>query len=213
MGGLAATAIVLAAGESRRMGALKPLLPFGSSTVLQTVVRSLKASPVSRVRVVLGHRADEIAAVLVDEGVEIVRNPRYAKGMLTSIQAGLAGAPVGTEWAVIALGDQPSLRADVVSLLLAEAERGLEAGQSLVVPSYGGRRGHPLVIHARHFGEISELSPEVGLRELMQRHPDRIRHVVVPDEGVLRDMDTPEEYQRELARLNSGDAPSPGTMR
>src|SRR5689334_14594664 len=99
------TAIVLAAGESRRMGTLKPLLPYGSGTVIQAVVRSLKASPVDRVLVVLGHRADEIAASLAGEGVEIVLNPDYRDGMLTSVQSGAAAAPADMEWLVIALGD------------------------------------------------------------------------------------------------------------
>ena len=91
-----AAAIVLAAGESRRMGSLKPLLPYGSGTVIQAVVRSLKASPVQPVLVVLGHRSEEIAAHLAGKGVEIVLNPRYPEGMLTSVQAGIAAAPPDT---------------------------------------------------------------------------------------------------------------------
>src|SRR5262245_34858722 len=87
------TAIVLAAGESRRMGTPKPRLPYGSGSVIQAVVRSLKASPVDPVLVVLGHRHEEIAAHLEGSGVEIVLNPRYLEGMLTSVQAGIAAAP------------------------------------------------------------------------------------------------------------------------
>ena len=192
------TAIVLAAGESRRMGTLKPLLPYGSGSVIQAVVRSLKASPVDRVLVVLGHRSDEIAADLAGEEIETVFNPRYPEGMLTSVQAGIAAAAPETEWFVVALGDQPSLRPETVRRLLGAAA---QSGSAIVVPSYNNRRGHPLLIHARYREEIAGLSPEVGLRELMQRHPDEIRHVVIPDETVLQDMDTPEDYQRELQRL------------
>jgi molybdenum cofactor cytidylyltransferase len=192
------SAIVLAAGESRRMGSLKPLLPFGSGSVIQSVVRSLKASPAGRVLVVLGHQADEIAAHLAGEGVEVVRNPRYREGMLSSVQAGVSAAPPGTEWLVIALGDQPSLQPAVVRVLLQRAEAGLRSGYSIVVPSYGGRRGHPLVIHARHREEIGHLDPQVGLRELMQSHAAAILHVDMESDDVLRDIDTPEEYQREL---------------
>lgn len=150
---------------------------------------------------VLGHRAEEIAADLAGEGVETVPNPQYLEGMLTSVQAGIAGAPPETEWFVLALGDQPSLRPETVALLLREAETALREGCDLVVPSYAGRRGHPLLIHARYRDEIRELSGQIGLKELMQRHPDRIRHVVVPTESVLHDMDTPDDYQRELERL------------
>lgn len=200
------TAIVLAAGESRRMGTLKPLLPYGSGTVIQSVVRSLKASPVDTVLVVLGHRKEEIAANLEGTGAAVVDNPRYREGMLTSIQAGFAAAPPDTHWFVIALGDQPSLRPEVVSLLLTEAVGHLTRPQpphTLLVPSYNGRRGHPLVIHASHREEVGTLDPEVGLRELMRRHPDAIRHLVVEEEAVLADMDTPEDYQREIQRLRS----------
>jgi molybdenum cofactor cytidylyltransferase len=196
-----ATAIVLAAGESRRMGTLKPLLPFGSSSVIRTAVRSLKASPVSSVLVVLGHRSEKIAAELAGEDVRLVINPRYPEGMLTSIQAGIAAADPETEWLVIALGDQPWVRPELVEHLLDEAHTGLVEGQTIVVPSYCGRRGHPLVLHRRRREEIAALDPEVGLRQLMQRSPEHIRHVVVPEEDVLLDMDTPEDYRNRLERL------------
>jgi molybdenum cofactor cytidylyltransferase len=153
---------------------------------------------VDGVLVVLGHRSAEIAAALAGEDVETVFNPRYPEGMLASVQAGAAAAPPDAEWLLIALGDQPSLRPEVVRTLLDAACAGAE---SILVPSYGGRRGHPLLIHARHREEIAGLPAEAGLRELLARHPEAIRHVVVPDEGVLRDMDTPDDYRRELERL------------
>lgn len=148
--------------------------------------------------VVLGHRSEEIAAALDGEGAEVVLNPRYREGMLTSIQAGVAAAPAETEWLLIALGDQPSLRTALVDHLIGVAR---EVGGGLVVPSYGRRRGHPLLIHAGFRDEIAALDPDVGLRELMLRHADAIRYVPAPDESVLADMDTPEEYARELKRL------------
>jgi len=153
---------------------------------------------VDRVLVVLGHRSPEIAANLEGSGAQVLDNPRYLEGMLTSVQAGVAAAPADAEWLVIALGDQPSLQAETVRQLLATAEAE-DAG--IVVPSYSGRRGHPLVIHTRYRDEIAALDPSVGLRELMQRHPEAIRHVVFPDESVLHDMDTPEDYARALQRL------------
>ncbi len=156
------------------------------------------------VQVVLGHRADEIAAALDGEGVETVLNPRFPEGMLTSVQAGAAAAPPETEWLLVALGDQPSLRPETVRLLLDAAREG---DSTLVVPSYGGRRGHPLLLHARHRDEIAVLDPQVGLKQLFQRHPGNVRHVLVPDEAVLHDMDTPDDYRRELARLEASSEP------
>jgi len=197
-----ATAIVLAAGESRRMGDLKPLLPYGGGTVIQAVVRALQASPVRHVVVVVGHRAEEISANLAGTSAECVFNPRFAEGMLSSIRTGLTAAPEETEWFVIALGDQPALKPALVAALVRAAQ---ERGKGIVVPSYGGRRGHPLVIHASLRQEIAELDPALGLRELLRRHPEAVHHVVVGDEAVLADMDTPEDYRRELQRLQTGD--------
>lgn len=151
-----------------------------------------------RVLVVLGHRSDEIAAHLEGSGAEIVLNPDYPQGMLSSIQAGVRAAPADTTHFVIALGDQPSLSPATVRLLLRE---GQSSQAAIVVPSYNGRRGHPLVLDAGYREEILALDPERGLRELLQRHSDAVRHVMVPDEAVLADMDTPDDYERELKRL------------
>jgi molybdenum cofactor cytidylyltransferase len=192
------TAIVLAAGESRRMGTLKPLLPYGSGTVIQAVVRALTSSPVHQVMVVVGHRAEEIEGSLEGSGAGVVFNPRYPEGMLTSVQAGIAAAPPDTDWFVLALGDQPSLSSALVHRLLEVARNG-SAG--IVVPSFGGRRGHPLLIHSRFREEIGALPAETGLRELLRRHPESVHHEVVEDEAVLADMDTPADYERELRRL------------
>jgi molybdenum cofactor cytidylyltransferase len=155
------------------------------------------------VLVVVGHRAEEIAANLDGSGATPVVNPRYSEGMLTSVQAGVAAAPPETEWFVIALADQPSLEPELVEELLRETRRPDAAGAlpGIVVPSIDGRRGHPLLISARFRDEIPRLDAGVGLRELMLRHPQEIRYVVVRSDSVLHDMDTPEEYRRELDRL------------
>jgi molybdenum cofactor cytidylyltransferase len=125
--------------------------------------------------------------------------------MLTSVQAGIAAAPLDTEWFVLALGDQPSLVPGTVAQLFTEARQG---DATIVVPSYAGRRGHPLLIHHTHRQEIGALGGENGLRALLHAHPESIRHVLFPDEAVLSDMDTPEEYQRELERLRTREAES-----
>src|SRR5947209_15673244 len=100
-------AIVLAAGESRRMGRLKPLLPFGTRTVIETVVDSLRASPVDEILVVTGYRSEAIEAALARAPARTVRNPDYARGMLSSVQCGVAAAAPATTWFLLALADQP----------------------------------------------------------------------------------------------------------
>src|SRR5947207_5164734 len=96
------TAIVLAAGESRRMGRLKPLLPFGPRTVIETVVASLSASRAGEILVVTGHRSEEVEAALAQAPARVVRNPDYRRGMLSSVQCGVAAAAPDTTWFLIA---------------------------------------------------------------------------------------------------------------
>jgi molybdenum cofactor cytidylyltransferase len=213
------TAIVLAAGESRRMGTLKPLLQFGSGSVIGQVVRSLSDSPVESILVVVGHRGREIAEHLAQtshsrlqmaeewaaltgarrltSGISIVPNPDYARGMLTSVQAGIAAADPGTRLFLIALADQPSIPSELIAHLIAVFE---ERRPGLLIPNFNGRRGHPLLIDARYREEIAALDAEVGLRELLQRHPDDIFHLPVDVEAIIRDMDTREEYEAEIQR-------------
>ena len=186
------TAIVLAAGESRRMGRLKPLLAFGKGTVIEAVVRSLKACPVDEILVVTGHRSPEIAAALATWNVHLVENPDYRAGMLSSIQRGVQAADPQTDWLILALADQPHIPPAVVEQLLAEA--GQELG--VLIPTFEGRRGHPILIHASCREEIAALPPEGGLRQLWAQRPELVRHIPVASPAVLQDMDTPEDYAR-----------------
>lgn len=202
-------AVVLAAGESRRMGRPKMLLPWGDGTVLEAVVRSLLAAPVRRVAVVLGARARAhraaLRALLQDGRVLVVENPRYQEGMLTSAQCGVAallgvasleagGRPDCAPGAVlIALGDQPL----ITPATFARVAAGHRGG--LTVPTRGGRRGHPICVDGRLLGELLALPPGEGLRGLFLRHPDSVTLVEVESDEILRDIDTPAAYQEALA--------------
>jgi molybdenum cofactor cytidylyltransferase len=130
--------------------------------------------------------------------LRVVLNERYREGMLTSVQCGVAAAAPETTWFLVALLDQPAIDPATVTHLI---ETALEAPERIVIPTFEGRRGHPLLFRADLAPEVLTLSGEIGLRELMQRHPEEILHVPVTSDTVVRDMDTPEEYQRELGRL------------
>ncbi|HIE51782.1 MAG TPA: DUF433 domain-containing protein [Armatimonadetes bacterium] len=190
------SALVLAAGESRRMGTPKQLLPFGASTVLQAVVDALAAAGVEEIIVVLGHRAEEIAPTLAERPVEIVVNENYRKGMLSSVQCGLRAVSPEAEAVLVALGDQPRLSPETVRQLIS-AYRIHSPG--LAVPVYRGRRGHPLLLRAKYRDEVFHLNPEIGLRELLHRHPEEVLLVAVESDEVLPDLDDPVAYQRALA--------------
>lgn len=190
-------AVVLAAGRSRRMGQPKPVLPLGGTTVLEQIVRALREGGVETVLVVTGHARDQVAALAGRAAAREVHNPDYArKEMLSSVQVGLRALPQGVDAALICLGDQPRLRARVVRAIIAAC-----APDRIVVPSYRMRRGHPVLLPRAFWPEVLAAPPGSTLRDVLHRHEGAITHVVVDDESVLADMDTPEEYERERRRL------------
>lgn len=187
------SAIVLAAGESRRMGALKPLLPFQGRTIIETIVRTLSQCPLEEILVVLGHRATEIEPLLADYPVRLIHNDQYQRGMLSSVQVGVEQAASPADALLICLGDQPLLQRQTILRLIA-AFKGAKPG--ICVPSYRGQTGHPLLIAARYRAEIRRLDESIGLRQLLQRHSDEVQRVEIDAPEVLEDIDTPEDYRK-----------------
>lgn len=193
--------VVLAAGESRRMGAFKPLLPFGTGRVLERVLNQLLPGGVAPCVVVLGHRASELRPLVESWGGRPVLNPRYPEGMLSSVQCGIAALPQEVDTILIALGDQPEIDTEVYRFLLEVFHAG---SKGLAVPSYQGRRGHPFLIHRRYREEILQLNGERGLKEWRDRHPEDLLEIPVGTPAVLQDLDHPQDYQAALARLRTG---------
>ena len=193
------TGVVLAAGESRRMGTPKQLLPFGDRTILERVVDTLLAARMEEIIVVLGHLADRVRTVLGDRRVRTVVNETYQQGMLSSVKCGVRAIPTDGDAVVLALGDQPQIEQGVVREIIARYREGL-AG--IVIPRYGEKKGHPIVIDLHKYrDDILTLPEGVGLNALMQAHGDDVRLIEVGTEDIIRDIDYREDYDRELARL------------
>ncbi|HVM62962.1 MAG TPA: nucleotidyltransferase family protein [Verrucomicrobiae bacterium] len=190
-------AIILAAGESRRMGQPKQLLPFAGKTMLECVIDAFRSPRVDEIRVVLGYEADEIAAKIADTPAKIVRNDRYQQGMFTSMRAGLRNLPKGTKTFMIAVCDQPRLKRDTVDTLI---ETFAKERHKILIPSYNGRQGHPPLLRAEYAKEILAMDESLTLKHFYAQHADDITRLVVDDEGVLIDIDDRETYQRELKR-------------
>jgi molybdenum cofactor cytidylyltransferase len=190
-------AVVLAAGESRRMGTQKLLLPFGETTVVGAVVGTALSSRVDRTLAVLGADRDAIRQKLEPLGIGLAVNEGFAKGMLSSVQAGFRALPAGAEAAVIMLGDQPFLPARVIDAVIEGFRR---SGKGIVVPVFQGRRGHPVLVDLKYREEVLALDPADGLRRLMHAHPEDIFEAEVEDANILRDLDVPEDYAGELIR-------------
>jgi molybdenum cofactor cytidylyltransferase len=184
-------AVVLAAGESRRMGTQKLLLPFGETTVVSAVVRTALASRAGKIHAVLGADREAVRAELAPRGVGFAVNEDFHLGMLSSVQAGFRALPAEARAAVIMLGDQPFLSAPAVDAVIASYEAG---GRGLVVPTFRGRRGHPLLIDLRYRDEVLAFDQADGLRRLLRAHPDDILEAETADANILRDLDTPEDY-------------------
>lgn len=185
-------AVVLAAGTSSRLPDHKLLLPLGKQSVIERVVEVALAAPLDPVVVVLGHRADEVAAVLGSRPVLRVHNPYYAQGQSTSVRAGLAALPGGARAAVFFLGDQPLVGPAVVEALVAAY---LRTGAWVVYPTYQGRRGNPVLFAREAFAHLAALEGDQGGRGLIDVLKERALSVPVADPGVLFDIDTPAAYE------------------
>ncbi len=188
-------AVVAAAGRSRRMGQPKQILPWGETTVIAAVVQNLASAGAEPVVCVLGHCWEEVARALADTPAHLVYNERYRQGeMLSSYQAGVRYLLEREEplaGTLLALGDQPHIPVTIIRAVVEQAQR---TPHRPVVPSYAMRRGHPFYLPAVLWPELLALGPEETLRALMRCRQD-IAYVPVESDAILRDMDTPAEYQ------------------
>lgn len=199
----AVAAVVLAAGRSTRMGASKPLLPFGARTVIEHVVASFAAAGVGPVHVVVGHRGAEIAQVLAKTGAVVVDNPAFDLGMYSSVRAGIASLPQTIAGALLLPCDVPAVRpVTFARIAAAGAARG-----TIVHPTFRGVRGHPPFLPRRVFAEILEGAGEGGLRARLADREGEATEVEVFDRACLCDMDHPADYARLVAALPHRRAP------
>jgi molybdenum cofactor cytidylyltransferase len=197
-------AIILAAGESKRMGELKLLLPFGEKSIIERVLDSVISSEVDKSLVVLGSEGQKIKKKIKRYPVEITSNPYFQRGMLSSVQWGLQTLPKDAEAALFVLGDQPGISKDIINPLI-EAFRIQKKG--IVVPVYKHSRGHPVLVDMKYREEIRDLDPEIGLRELIYGHAEDILEVrVKSSRAILGDIDDKEDYMRELSKKNKKDS-------
>lgn len=200
-------AIVLAAGQSRRMGFPKALLPIAGQTFVQHVVGALAASRVAAIYLVLGADADRIRREVDVTPARVVVNERWEQGQLSSLVAGLRALPVAALDAVImALVDHPLLDPSVVDALIAAFAA---TARPIVLPVHDGRRGHPVLFAASLIPELLAAPLAEGARAVVRAHAAEVLEVPAPAPGVLADIDTPALYSQWVLRPERGtDAPS-----
>jgi molybdenum cofactor cytidylyltransferase len=195
-------AILLAAGESRRMGYPKPLLKLGSRTFIEILAAAILQS-VARLIVVVGAHADAVrGAIPADPRILVVENPDFLKGQLSSIKAALPRVGAAAAGALIHLADHPMVRAETFAAVVDSYRR---AGMPIAIARYRGRRGHPVLFARELFVELAAAPEDQGARAVVLADPSRVAYVDVDDAGVLADLDTPEDLERAgLARPPGG---------
>ena len=193
--GIRAGAISIGAGESKRMGEAKLLLPFGEKTIIETVIDNVIQSKVEKILVVLGSDREKIEKRIKNYSLKIAFNPNFRSGMLSSVHAGFQALPEYAQAALIVLGDQPSISTSVIDDLIDAYRR---TGKGIVLPVYNKERGHPVLIDVKYREEVESLSPDVGLRGTVYNHPEDILEVEVETPSIFQDIDDESDYKREL---------------
>jgi molybdenum cofactor cytidylyltransferase len=188
-------AIILAAGESKRMGEPKMLLPFGGKTIIEAVTESVVSSEVEGSLVVVGAERERIEEKIKDYGIKIVFNPDFRSGMLSSVQCGFKAVPEGIRAVLVVLGDQPRISSGIINQLI---EASKKTGKGIVLPVFEGERGHPVIIDMKYREEVENLRPDIGLRGTVYSHPEDILEVEVDTASILKDIDDAADYKREL---------------
>lgn len=188
-------AIILAAGASTRMKRQKLLLPFNGKTIIENVIENVVKVVSSNVMVVLGSHSEEIQSLIENRNVQYCINENYLNGMLSSAICGFRALPLNAKAALVFLGDQPQIPPQATNLVINAWKK---SGNGIIMPTFNGRRGHPVLIETHYKSEIEKLNPERGLKTLSEKYKDDVFEIECEIPEILRDIDTPEEYQFEI---------------
>lgn len=190
-------AVILSAGESSRMGRPKALLPIDGRTFIERIVGALKHTQVGKVIVILGHNADELRRHVEHLPVEILVNRDYKQGQLSSLQVAVRRLETETDCdgMLVHLVDHPYIDPKLVEIMI---ERFSKSGKLLVVPRYGGKRGHPVIFSRRLFAELLAAPMDQGAKSVVNAHRDDTLEIETDDKGITLDIDTPDLYRQHV---------------
>lgn len=187
-------AIILAAGESKRMGQPKMLLPWGKTTVLGHVISMFRQAGIEQVTVVTGGAHEQVERIVNQHSAQSIYNDQYSHGeMLSSLQLGLSAQTPQVQAVLVGLGDQPQVQPGTVRLICETFQR---KRSWLIVPSHERRRGHPWLVERSLWPELLALQFPQSPRDFLNKYADEIEYVNVGTPTILADLDTPEDYQR-----------------
>lgn len=189
-------AVILAAGESRRMGTPKALLPYRGQTFLDHLVQVTRHPRVAELRVVVGANAALIRGMSQVEPASFVVNPDWEKGQLSSIQAAIRSLPPDdSDGILLCLVDHPLISAELVGTLI---DRFYSSGKFVVLPTYKGRRGHPVIFSAALYDELLAAPLELGARAVVWAHASEVLEIPTEEDGVVLNLNDPETLRRAL---------------
>lgn len=195
-------ALLLAAGQSRRMGSVNKLLAVvAGKAMVRHVAETLVASQAEPIIVVTGHQEDEVKAALSGLDLGFTHNPEFASGLASSLHRGVAALPEDCDAVLVCLGDMPMISPAVADKLIAAFDP-LE-GRAICLPTHKGKRGNPALLARRFFAEMQTLSGDIGARPLIAAYPELVCEVPVDNSAVLFDADTPEALEQ-LRRDETG---------
>ena len=197
------SAILLAAGKSRRIGKPKQVLPLGSSTILEQTVDNLLRSKIDDLIVVLGYAAQEVMKKIANRPVKIAINPAYEQGMSTSIVTGLRLVDNKAQAVMITLADQPFICINIIDSLI---ETFFHHNKGIVIPTYQGRRGHPVIFAVKYKEELLKLTGDIGGRQIIKRHSEDVVEMPVDSESINVDIDTLSDYYSKISAAPGGRA-------
>lgn len=187
------SAIVLAAGMSKRMGAPKQLLRAGENTLLERTLDTVRQSRADEIILVLGFGAREIQESVSTLGVTVVLNEAYPEGMGSSLRAGISMVRLQAQAALIVLADQPFVLPSTLDRLI---EHHHKVRPQIVIPTYKGFRGNPVLLDQSVFPEVASLKGDIGCRAIFGEHTENIARLAVDDAGILLDVDTREDFEK-----------------
>ncbi len=191
-------AVILAAGESKRMGFPKMLLTFNGLSMLENVIHNVLKSCIQDIIIVLGAHKEKLLDRITNMNVTHCFNVSYKEGMLSSVICGVKNLPEDTKAVLIFQGDQPFIKPQVIDLVVAAY---LSSGKGIIIPVYAGKRGHPVLIDTKYRKEIEKLDPDKGLRSLAINHNNDVLELETGESGILRDFDTYEDYKLEINKM------------
>ncbi len=188
-------AIILAAGESKRMTKPKPLLTFGDHTFLEQIISVLKLSNVNRITVVLGAQAETVKKSIELSETNIVINKDYSKGQLSSLIVAIEYTPKETEAILVCLVDMPFITKEVVDEIISKFK---QTNSPIIVPVYNKKRGHPVLFSKSLFNELTNAPQEQGARYVLYSNEEKILELDTPESGILVGINTPDDYKFHL---------------